>query len=95
MPTDQRIHPTYNRTNFPTLVCNHGNWDIYASSNGHCAAIPTAAGEQAGCRASHFGDIDYTRRVLRQEIEQAQAQRRGDIDDTVQYAMALATEVPA
>jgi len=82
MPTtNQAAHTAYNRVNFPNFVCNHGNWDIYASATGHCAAIPSEAGEKAGCRASHFGDMAYTRLVLREEIAQEEAKRSAERQD--------------
>ena len=57
-------HPHYNRDNFPNFVVNHGNWDICADENGkYCAAIP-AANASDGCKASHFGDIEYVRCTL-------------------------------
>lgn len=49
----------YNTTNFPILVAHHGNWDIYRNAAGHCAAIPVVE----GCRASHFGDMNYLKHV--------------------------------
>ena len=92
----QAVHPTYNRTNFSTFICNHGNWDIYASATGHCAAIPSAAGEKVGCNATHFGDMAYTRSMLANEIAAEQAARRAAAgDDAVVYGLALAEEVPA
>lgn len=49
----------YNTLNFPILVAHHGNWDIYRDANGRCAAIPVVQ----GCRASHFGTMDYLKHV--------------------------------
>lgn len=57
-------HPDYNKKNFPLFVMNHGNWDIYANDNGKCAAIPTESAAMEGCKASHFGDMDYVRATL-------------------------------
>lgn len=57
----------YTRDNFPHLVCNHGNWDICANADGHCAAIPTPEMAKRGCVATHFGDINYTRSTLGRE----------------------------
>ena len=57
-------HPHYNRDRFPHFVCSHGNWDIYADDSGYCAAIPTAKAADAGCLASHFGDVGYVRCTL-------------------------------
>lgn len=54
----------YNRDLYPEFVVNHGNWDIYASPTGACAAIPSEAGVIAGCRASHFGDRAYVAKTL-------------------------------
>lgn len=50
----------YTVANFPHFVCNHGNWDIFASATGYCAAIPTAQAAANGCQPSHFGDANYT-----------------------------------
>jgi hypothetical protein len=58
-------HDYYNTDNFPTFVCHHGNWDIYARADGYCAAIPTIAAAAKGCVATHFGDRDYVRVTLR------------------------------
>ena len=52
-------HEYYNTTNFPILVAHHGNWDIYRNDKGWCAAIPVVE----GCRASHFGDMNYLKHV--------------------------------
>ncbi len=57
-------HDYYNLKNFPKFVCHHGNWDIYASHGGRCAAIPSPSGVTAGCKASHFGDLEYVRKTL-------------------------------
>ena len=57
-------HPLWNRENYPTFVCHHGNWDIYRNAAGHCAAIPTEEAAAAGCRASYFGDLAYVRVTL-------------------------------
>lgn len=58
------MHPYYNTQNFPQFVGHHGNWDIYANANGHCAAIPTTAALADGCQASYFGDRNYVRATL-------------------------------
>ena len=57
-------HDYYNRDNFPTVVVNHGNWDICINAENYCAAIPTDAPGTEGCRASHFGDLEYVRCTL-------------------------------
>jgi hypothetical protein len=57
-------HPVYNTRNFPTLVCNHGNWDIYKNDWDRCAAIPTKEGAAIGCKATHFGDMAYVKGTL-------------------------------
>lgn len=49
----------YHITNFPILIAHHGNWDIYSDAQGRCAAIPVVE----GCRASHFGDMQYLQHV--------------------------------
>ena len=54
----------YNTANFPTFVCNHGNWDIYKNDRGYCAAIPTVEAAADGCKASHFGDMEYLKITL-------------------------------
>lgn len=54
----------YNTDNFPILVAHHGNWDIYRNAKGYCAAIPIPSKDHpGGCRASHFGDMAYLKRV--------------------------------
>ena len=60
-------HNYYNLQNFPIFVVNHGNWDIYRNAANYCAAIP-ARGAPAGCKASHFGDMDYVRVTLADEL---------------------------
>ena len=50
----------YNREKFPLFIANHGSWDIYADTKGHCAAIARAKARADGCRSSHFGDVGYT-----------------------------------
>ena len=55
-------HFDYNHDNYPHFVVNHGDWDICANDKGYCAAIPTQ--EASGCRASHFGDLEYVRCTL-------------------------------
>jgi hypothetical protein len=57
-------HDTYNRTNYPVFVVNHGNWDIMDDGAGHCAAIPTDEARANGCKATHFGDRKYVRATL-------------------------------
>lgn len=54
----------YTTINFPRFICHHGNWDIYANASGYCAAIPTAEAAANGCRATHFGDMNYVRATL-------------------------------
>jgi len=54
-------HPFYNFDNYPHFVCMDGNWGIWASGNGHLAAIPTPRAARIGCLASHFGDMRYLR----------------------------------
>ena len=66
-----RTETTYTRANFPTFVCAHGNWDIWANARGYCAAIPSVSGEAAGCRGSGFGDMDYVRATLPTELAAA------------------------
>lgn len=66
----------YNVANYPTFVCHHGHWDIYANANGYCAAIPSESGKAAGCSASQFGDMDYVRVTLSAEL--AEAKREGE-----------------
>ena len=58
-------HDEYNTDNFPAFVAHHGNWDIYMNDRGYSAAIPTAEAAKNGCRATHFGDFNYTRAALR------------------------------
>jgi hypothetical protein len=58
------IHDVYNTANYPTLICNHGNWDIYTNSRGQCAAIPTKQAASIGCRATQFGDRAYVKVTL-------------------------------
>lgn len=57
------LEPYYNIANFPIFVAHHGNWDIYRNRRGYCAALPVVK----GCKASHFGDYEYTRCTLRLE----------------------------
>ena len=59
----------YNRENFPRFVVNHGAWDIYANTAGHCAAIPTD--EAGGYKASNFGTADYVAVTLGVTVEEA------------------------
>ena len=66
-------HEYYNLRNFPIFVVNHGNWDIYANEAGYCAAIPTREMEARGCKASHFGDMDYVRVTLADELREKAA----------------------
>jgi hypothetical protein len=56
-------HPYYNTTYFPVrLTTEHGNHEIWGNpDNGWTAAIPTAAGAAAGCRATSFGTRGYFR----------------------------------
>jgi hypothetical protein len=56
--------PMYNTDNFPTFICNHGNWDIYTNARGKCAAIPSEDGAAMGCKASQFGDRVYVKQTL-------------------------------
>ncbi|SEG64727.1 hypothetical protein [Bosea lathyri] len=58
------MHPTYNKTRYPTFVCHHGNWDIYRNDAGYCVSIPTVQGVAIGCKASHFGDAGYLAATL-------------------------------
>lgn len=80
-------HPDYNRTNYPTMVCRHGHWDIMRNDSGHCAAIPNESGEKSGCRASQFGDMTYVRQVLAREMLEFEDEQ------ALTYALALATQV--
>ncbi len=65
------MHFHYNRDNYPIFVCHHGNWDIYRNAAGKCASIPTKEAEANGCKASHFGDLDYVRATLGVRIERS------------------------
>ena len=62
-------HDYYNHANFPHYVCDHGNWEIYRNDKGHCAAIAKPSKE--GCRSSHFGDMNYVRVTLHDELQEA------------------------
>ncbi len=53
----------YNIANYPIFVAHHGTHDIYRNASGYCAALPV----EEGCKASHFGDYEYTRHTLRLE----------------------------
>lgn len=66
----------YNTENFPTFICNHGNWDIYTNSRGYCAAIPTRDAAGIGCKASQFGDRAYVKTTLPAEYAAWEALRR-------------------
>lgn len=79
----------YSTENFPVMVCRHGHWNIWRNANGSCAAIPSEAGERAGCRASQFGDMTYVRQVLAREILDYQDEQ------AMAFAVSLATAVPA
>lgn len=57
-------HDYYNRDHFPRFIVNHGNWDICANESGYSAAIPTPQAEADGCKATHFGTLDYVRVTL-------------------------------
>ncbi len=57
-------HDLYNTTNFPTFVFNHGNWDIFKNDQGKCACIPTISAAANGCKATHFGDMEYLKVTL-------------------------------
>ena len=63
----------YNKDNFPHFVCRHGNWDIYRNGRGACAAIPSTIGEERGCNATQFGDMQYVRVTLSKELAEAVA----------------------
>ena len=67
MTTNQPPH-WYNKAAFPHFVVNHGNWDIYSDERGYCAAIPTDEAAAKGCKASHFGDMNYVRVTLAKEL---------------------------
>lgn len=54
----------YNRDQFPIFVAHHGNWDIYRNAKGDCAALPIPSMDrEGGCRASHFGDMNYLKHI--------------------------------
>ncbi|MGF6440092.1 hypothetical protein [Paraburkholderia youngii] len=82
-------HDFYNTKSFPTLICNHGNWDIYTNARGWCAAIPTRAGSDGGCKASHFGDRAFVKKHLPVEYAAWEDLHRKlgvdlDVDDSTQ-----------
>jgi len=79
----------YNTANFPIMVCRHGNWNIWRNAKGSCAAIPSEAGERAGCKPSQFGDMAYVRQVLSQEM------MAFEDEQAIAYALSLATAIPA
>jgi hypothetical protein len=66
----------YNTENFPTFICNHGNWDIYTNSRGRCAAIPTRDAAAIGCKATQFGDRAYVKNTLPAEYAAWEALQR-------------------
>lgn len=68
----------YSTDNFPFFVANHGNWDIYANTRGHCAAIPTPSAATIGCLSSHFGDARYVKSTLGHDVMAAIAKATGD-----------------
>jgi len=64
-PTEERHENSrYTIENYPRFIANHGNWDIYANDNGHCAAIPTKNAAADGCRPSYFGNLNYVKVTL-------------------------------
>ena len=69
-------HSVYNTENFPTFICNHGNWDIYTNSRGICAAIPTSEAAAIGCKASQFGDRAYVKITLPSEYARWEERQR-------------------
>ena len=60
------MHDLYNFTNFPEPVaCNDpGPWVICRNAQGHCASIPLVP--SAGHSASHYGDMDYVNKSIRE-----------------------------
>ena len=76
LEANQEEHPVYNKRNYPTLLFNHGNWDIYTNARGHCAAIPSREGAGVGCKATHFGDMAYVKTTLPAEYAAWEARQR-------------------
>ena len=62
------IRDHYSTDNFPIFVAHHGNWDIYADSDGRCASIPTPEAAATGCLSSHFGDAGYVKTTLGHDV---------------------------